>query len=305
MSYEYRPYEERTALEQYKALLKDILENGQDNPCAMVDGNTGEPLFTRERLGVVTRFNILKDGAPIITERDISGFYKSAIGELFGFINGARTQEELEQFGCKWWKSWVTEKKCAKRGLETGDLGPGSYGAAFHDFPTKEGDNFNQFEEIVKQMKERPELKTHLITPWIPQYTIRNHDHQQKVVVCPCHGWIHFNIINDKLNMTMYQRSCDTVVGLPSNWAQYTALLLAMSNVMGLEPGEFVHMISNAHIYSNTFDTAETILSREAAPFPTLKVVNNHDSIFDYRKDDFALEDYHPKEKILKIPLGV
>jgi thymidylate synthase len=303
--YKYRPYEERTALEQYKALLKDILENGKDNPCAMVDGNTGEPLYTKERLGVVTRFDVLKDGAPIITERDISGFYKSAIGELFAFINGARTQEELEQFGCKWWKSWLTEKKCAKRGLETGDLGPGSYGAAFHDFPTKDGESFNQFAEIIKQMKERPELKTHLITPWIPNYTIRNQDHTQKVVVCPCHGWIHFNIIDDKLNMTMYQRSCDTVVGLPSNWAQYTALLLAMSNVMGLEPGEFVHMISNAHIYSNTFETAETILSREAAPFPTLKVVNNHDSIFDYRKDDFALEDYHPKEKILKIPIGV
>ena len=141
----------------------------------------------------------------------------------------------------------------------------------------------------------------------IPYYTIRNKNGEfdQKVTVVPCHGWIHFNIIGDKLNMTMFQRSCDTVVGLPSNWAQYTALLLAMSNVMGLKPGEFVHMISNAHIYSNTFDTAKTLLSRESAPFPTLKVVNNHDSLFDYRKDDFALEDYHPKEKILKIPLGV
>lgn len=307
MNYEYRPYEERTALEQYKALLKDIMENGQDNPCAMVDSNTGEPLYTRERLGVLTRFDILKDGAPIITERDISGFYKSAIGELFGFINGAHTDEQLREFGCKFWGPWVGEDKCKKRGLEAGDIGPGSYGSAFHDFPTPDGRSFNQFEQIIEQMKQRPNLKAHLISPWIPYYTIRNKNGEfdQKVTVVPCHGWIHFNIIGDKLNMTMFQRSCDTVVGLPSNWAQYTALLLAMSNVMGLKPGEFVHMISNAHIYSNTFDTAETLLSRDAAPFPTLKVVNNHDSLFDYRKDDFALEDYHPKEKILKIPLGV
>lgn len=304
MNYDYRPYEQREALGQYKAILADIIKNGKDNPSPMVDGNTGEPLYTKERLGVMTRFNILENGAPIITERDISGFYKRAIGELLGFINGARTQEELEEFGCKWWKYWLTEEKCSKRGLETGNLGPGSYGGAFHDFPTQDGGSFNQFEEIIKQIKERPELKTHFISPWIPNYTIRNADHQQKVVVCPCHGWIHFNIINGTLNMNMFQRSCDVVVGLPSNWAQYSALLLAMSNVLNLVPGEFVHMISNAHIYSNSLDVALELLSRDAEPFPTLRV-NDHDDIFAYRMDDFSLEDYHPKKKILKIPIGV
>ena len=161
--------------------------------------------------------------------------------------------------------------------------------------------------EIIKQMKERPELKAHFISPWIPYYTIRNKngEFKQRVTVVPCHGWIHFNIINNKLNMTMFQRSCDTVVGLPSNWAQYSALLLAMSNVLGYEPGEFVHMISNAHIYSNSMNVAEELISRETNPFPTLKIVNNHDSLFDYRKEDFVLEDYHPKEKIKGIRLGV
>lgn len=307
MEYNYKRYEERTALEQYKKLLIDIMENGIDNPCAMEDNVTGEPLYTRERLGVVSRFNILEEGAPIITERDISGFYRSAIGELFGFINGAHTDSELREYGCKFWGPWVGAEKCAKRGLEAGDIGPGSYGAAFHDFPTPDGRSFNQFEQVIAQMKQRPNLKAHFISPWIPFYTIRNKDGEfkQKVTVVPCHGWVHFNIIQDKLNMTMFQRSCDTVVGLPSNWAQYSALLLAMSNVMGLEPGEFVHMISNAHIYSNSMDVAEEIISRPTAPFPTLKVINQHDSIFDYRKEDFELEDYHPGEKIKNIRLGV
>ena len=294
MEYNYKRYEERVALEQYKKLLTDIIENGRDNPCAMVDNITGEPLYTRERLGVVSRFNILEEGVPIITERDISAFYKSAIGELFGFINGAHTDSELREYGCKFWGPWVGAEKCAKRGLEPGDIGPGSYGSAFHDFPMPDGGTFNQFEEIIKQMKARPELKAHFISPWIPFYTIRNEDFQQRVTVVPCHGWIHFNIIQGTINMVMMQRSCDTVVGLPSNWAQYSALLLAMSNVMNLVPGEFVHVISNAHIYSNSMDIAEEILSRPTNPFPTLKIVNQHDSIFDYRKDDFVLEDYHP-----------
>ena len=81
----------------------------------MVDNETKEPLYTRERLGVISRFNILEEGAPIITERDISGFYKGAIGEIFAFINGAHTDEELRKFGCKFWGPWVTDEKCAKR----------------------------------------------------------------------------------------------------------------------------------------------------------------------------------------------
>ena len=129
-SYEYRPYEERSADNQYKDLIRTIMDKGIRTPSRMVDKD-GNEIHTIDYMGWISRFNILANGAPIITERDISGFYGSAIGELAGFANGARTQEELQKYGCNWWKFWVTEKKCAKRGLETGDLGPGSYGAAF------------------------------------------------------------------------------------------------------------------------------------------------------------------------------
>ena len=303
-AYEYNPYENRTADEQYKEMIRTILEKGYETESPMVDKG-GNEINTIDYMGWTSRFNILKNGAPIITERDISSFYRSAICELFGFINGARTQEELEKFGCKWWKYWVTEKKCAKRGLATGDLGPGSYGAAFASFPTADGSYFNQFEEIIKQMRERPELKTHLISPWIPYYTIRNKDHQQKVVVAPCHGWIHFRIFDDKLSMTMWQRSCDVLIGCPSNWVQYSALLLAMSDVLGLKPYEFIHQISDAHIYANQLQYVDEILSRESRSFPTLKLVRSRERIQDYRKEDFELFDYKPHDKITGIPVGV
>lgn len=303
-AYEYKPYEERSADNQYKDMIRTILEKGIRTPSRMVDKD-GKEIDTISYNGIINRFNILENGAPIITERDISGFYGSAIGELAGFVNGARTQKELEEYGCKWWKFWATPEKCAKRGLETGDLGPGSYGAAFASFPTGDGVYFDQFDAIEKQMREHPELKTHLITPWIPYYTIRNSEHQQKVVVAPCHGWIHFRILGDKLNMIMYQRSCDVLIGCPSNWAQYAAEFLVAADVLGLQPNEFVHMISDAHIYANQLDWVDEILSRESRAFPTLKLVRKPKSLKDFRRDDFVLEDYHPHDKIKDIPVGI
>ncbi len=302
----YKPYSERTPDNSYKNLIKEVLGKGTWSLSPMVDPKSGKEVRTIDYLGPnPVRFNILQNGAPVITERDISGFYGSAIGELFGFINGARTTKELEEFGCRWWKSWVTPEKCAKRGLEAGDLGPGSYGAAFANFPTADGGTFNQFEEIVKQMRFRPELKTHFITPWIPQYTLRKPNHQQKVVVAPCHGWIHFRIIEGKISMVLVQRSCDLLIGLPSNWVQYSALLLAMAQVLNLEPYEFIHFISDAHIYENQMGEVDEILSRESKPFPTLKLVKKHERISDYRREDFELSDYNAGEKIKGIPANI
>lgn len=303
--FEYKPYEERKPDKQYKKLIKTVIDSGIKGPSPMVD-KSGQEINTIDLMGApVMRFNLLENGVPFITERSLRSFWKSAVGELFAFINGAHTQEQLEEYGCKWWKVWATEKKCAKRGLETGDLGPGSYGAAFANFPTVKGQPFNQLQEIIKQMQERPELKTHFISPWIPQYTIRNKDFQQKVVVCPCHGWMHFRIIGNKLSLVMFQRSCDILIGCPSNWVQYSALLLAMADVLDLEPYEFVHMISDAHIYENQLPWLEEIMDRKSRRLPTLKLVNHHDSIFDYRPDDFELEDYHPHPTIKDIPVGV
>lgn len=311
--WQYRPVEERIVDEQYKRLIREVLDKGIRGPGVMV-GKDGKEVDTIDLMGPTpSRFNLLENGVPLLTEREIK-FWKASVGELFGFINGARTQEELEKFGCKWWKFWATPEKCAKRGLEPGDIGPGSYGAAFTHFPTTEDPNFDaekgiggfdQITEIVKQIKERPELKAHFISPWIPQYTIRNHDHKQRVVVVPCHGWMHFRVFGDKLSLVMFQRSCDILIGCPTNWIQYSAFLMAMADVLGLVPYEFVHLISDAHIYTDQLPWVDEILNRKGHPFPTLKLANHHDGIKDYRPDDFVLEDYVAEPAIKGIPTTI
>lgn len=285
-------------LSQYQTLLKTILENG-------------ERTNTQQETDAITymapppmRFK-LAEGFPMITERSIKGFWKQAIAEIIGFINGARTQEELESYGCKWWHPWVTERKCHKRGLETGDLGPGSYGAAFHDFPTVEGEKFNQFAAVIQQIKEQPQLRTHFITPWIPQYTYRITGRTQKVVVCPCHGWIHLRVLDGKLTLYMFQRSGDVPIGVPANMVQYAALLMMIAHVTGLEPYEYIHTISDAHIFVDQVDRVKEIIKRETHPLPTVKMIKKHDNLFDFRADDFEVFDYNPHPAMKDIPVAI
>lgn len=298
--------EERTPDDQYKNLLREVLENGiQTNSQQEVDAITlmgARPMRFR-----------LDNGFPMITERNLSPkmsklpvtIWRQAIGEICGFINGARTTDRLEEFGCYWWKYWCTEEKCTKRGLVAGDLGPGSYGAAFHDFPTSEGESFNQFQHLVQQIKENPQLRTHFVTPWIPQYIYRVQGRQQKVVVCPCHGWLHIRVINNKLTLHMFQRSGDTPIGVPSNIIQYAALTMMLAHVTGTEAYEYVHTISDAHIFVDQVPAVEKILARESRPFPTMKINTDKKDIFSFRKDDFELSDYKPHPGIKGIPVAI
>jgi thymidylate synthase len=302
-----KPYTERTPDGQYQRLLRDILEKGVRTPSQQgVDALTliaPDPLHYR-----------LDNGFPLITERNLAPkesetlpvtIWQQAIGEILGFMNGARTQKELEKFGCYWWRSWVTKEKCEKRGLEEGDLGPGSYGAAFHDFPTAEGKPYNQLKNVIEQINEFPHLRTHFITPWIPQYMMRGKGKQQKVVVCPCHGWIHIRIIENKLTLHMIQRSCDVPVGLPQNLIQYAALTLAIAQATGTEAYEYVHSFSDAHIYIDQIDSVNTMLAREARRLPTLTLNTDKKDIFDIRRQDFTLSDYDPHPGIKKIPVAI
>ena len=302
-----KPYSERTPDTQYRDTLRKILENGE-----AIGSQQGVDAITYMAPGSM-RFK-LANGFPMITERNMAPkesdrlpvtIWRQAIAEIIGFINGARTLDQLQSHGCSWWSPWGTEAKCKKRGLETGDLGPGSYGAAFHDFPTSEGENFNQIAAIVQQIKERPQLRTHFISPWIPQYTARVKGRTQKVVVCPCHGWIHIRIINDKLTLHMIQRSGDVPVGVPSNMVQYAALTMMIAQVTGYEAYEYIHTISDAHIYVDQKEAVMTMLERDPVPFPTMKLTANHTDIFKFTKDDFELSDYHPHPGIRNIPVAI
>lgn len=293
-----KPYAERTPDTQYRDNLKLILEKG-----VRVKSQQGVDALTY--MAPPPLHFKLENGFPMITERSVKGFWKGSIGEICAFINGARTLEELESFGCKFWTAWGTPEKTAKRGLAPGDLGPGSYGAAFHDFPTAEGTPYNQVKNIVEQMIEFPHLRTHFITPWVPQYTIRGTGKQQKVVVCPCHGWIHLRIIDNKLTLHMFQRSGDYPVGVPSNLIQYTALLMMFAHVTKTEPYEFIHSVSDAHIYVDQIPNVEELLKRESKSLPTVTMINKKDDIFAFRADDFELSDYDPHPPMRDIPVAV
>lgn len=302
--------EHRVPDEQYKELLTRILEEGTGARSGMDEGS-------RQILGHVMRFE-MSNGFPLITERDLlesmstppeeynsntdqRRFAMSArqgLGEILGFINGARTIQELENYGNKWWKFWATDAKCSKRGLESGDLGPGSYGAAFHDFPDPDGGTFNQFDAILRQVEHRPELRTHIISPYIPPYTIRVPERKQGVVVVPCHGNLRFDIDTEanEFSLVHMQRSADVPVGLPFNMIHYATVMAMFSRHTGYTPKELVYFIDNAHIYSRHFDQVEEILSRPAKPFPKLKINGDVIDFFDFRVDDFQIEGYdaHP-----------
>ncbi len=292
---------------QYRELLQKILDYGE-----RTNTQLETDAITLMAPGSM-RFK-LAEGFPMITERNMAPkeserlqvtIWRQAIAEIIGFINGARTLKELESYGCYWWAPWGTEAKCHKRGLETGDLGPGSYGAAFHDFPTVDGAGYNQFKNIIEQMKELPHLRTHFITPWVPQYIIRGKGKTQKVVVAPCHGWLHFRILDNKLTVHMFQRSGDVPIGVPSNMVQYGALTMMLAQVLDVEPYEYIHTISDAHIYVDQVDAVKTMLEREPRPLPKMRLTNPTKDLFSFRKDDFELSDYNPHPGIKNIPVAI
>jgi len=295
----YKPFEERVINTGYSDTLRLILKEGRG--CKSQPGPD-----TKTVLDVPPITYNLRDGFPLITERSVKGFWKQPIGEICAFVNGVRTLDGLEHFGCKFWKVWGTAKKCLKRGLQVGDLGPGSYGAGFHDFPMAEGGTFNQFKHIIEQIKELPHLKTHFISPWIPQYIGRGKGKQQKVVVAPCHGWLYFKVYGDELTTVMIQRSADFPVGVPSNMIQYAALTMMVAHATGLKPAEFIHHPIDAHIYVDQIPWVNEILSREPRPYPTVKMDTSVKNFFDFRLEHFELgDDYNPHPAISDIPVAI
>jgi thymidylate synthase len=299
------PKATRTPDYQYRDRLKLVYEQG-----VRVKSQTGTD--TISFIAPPPLHYKLSNGFPMITERNMAPefkqvptVWKQAIGEIIAFINGVRTQKGLEEFGCYWWKPWVSKEKCEKRGFEEGDLGDGSYGAAFHDFPTAEGKPHNQVAATIQQIKELPHLKTHFITPWVPQYILRGKGIRQRVVVCPCHGWIHILIQDGKLTLHMFQRSGDIPIGVPSNLVQYAALTMMIAQATGYEAYEFIHSISDAHIYVDQAEAVEKMLTREPKPFPIMTLKNPTKDIFSIRADDFELSEYESHPGIKGIPVAI
>jgi thymidylate synthase len=297
----YLPFEQRRPSTEYRDMLRRIRDDG-----VRVETKQGEGALALA--GHSMRFPMAQ-GAAIITERSIEGFVSKAIGELCAFINGARTLEELAAFGCDWWDAWATPEKCLPRGLEPGDLGPGSYGHAFHDFTTDlDGDTpgFDQLPHLIKKLRDLPLDRTAVMSPWIPQANHREQGVKSRNTIAPCHGWIHALVFGDKLHLIHNQRSGDTPIGVPSNMAQYTALGLMIEHLTGYEFVEYVHWIQYAHIYANQLDAVDEMLSREPRRLPALRLNDaglRVTDVHDFRPEHFELEDYDPHPSIRGIPV--
>jgi thymidylate synthase len=295
----YRPLDERTPDRQYRDLLARILEHGAEVP-------TRQGPVALTLMQQTMRFD-LANGFPVITDRSVASFWRKSIGELCAFINGATTLGELAEFGCDWWGPWATREKTAKRGLPPDDIGPGSYGGAFHDFPTAEGGGFDQFEHLVEQLRELPADRTHFVSPWIPQYQVRGAGKTPRTTIAPCHGWVHVRVINDRLHLHMFQRSGDVPVGVPSNMIQYAALLLMLEQLTGVPAGVYYHTISDAHIYADQVEQARVMVGREPRRLPTVRLTEAGRAIGDihgFRAEHFELTDYDPHPGLGRIPVA-
>jgi len=290
----YLPYEQRVPNRHYRDRLQQILETG------MLVKNTPQDVGALTCFGELAPmvFNV-EHGAPVITERKIA--WRVGISEILAFINGARDLTTLEhEFGVSWWDQWATERKCKKIGVPTGDLGPGSYGAAFHDFPMPDGHGFNQLQHIVDQLSNPAQhhRRTLYVTPWIPFYN--GWGSIQKAVVSPCHGWMHFRVLNGKLYLHMMQRSADVPIGVPFNMIQYYALLVIVAHVTNIEPGGYRHSFSDAHVYEDQVPAVRELIARETRAFPRLQFDTGVTNLFDFRPHHFKIDEYdpHPGMKI-------
>lgn len=300
--------------EQYGCFLKHLTANalptmsGMDDECHSYtrgylinfDLTNGFPIITERDLTRASSLEVIKNYRSKPELRPVAGAVKQALGEILAFINGARTQSDLESYGCtNFWKPWTVgleaERKAKKRGIEVGDLGPGSYGPAFHNFPTSEGEEFNQYQNMIDQINYRPELKTHIITPFIPQYISRAPGRQQKVLIVPCHGFQHYHVdpYRDEISLTHVQRSADSPVGLPFNFVHYAALLMMIGQVTGYKPTTLEFFISDAHYYDRHIEKINELASRSPFPFPKLFINPTVKNLFDFRVEHFMVQDYY------------
>ncbi|KKU19025.1 MAG: Thymidylate synthase [Candidatus Saccharibacteria bacterium GW2011_GWA2_46_10] len=303
----YKPARERTPDTQYQDLLRRILTTGRRiHPIhgRLHSAPEGDAIMV---LGAQMRFD-MSNGFPLQPIRDNTKSFPGALGELIGFLHGARTLETLKEYGCPavFWEKWVTKEKCEIFGLPEHDLGDGSYGAAWASFPQPDGTPFNQVEHLIKQIKERPYLRTHILTPWIPFYTLQHSELKRKVVVAPCHGWVHVVAFPEtkELSLHHYQRSGDVPVGVVLNMVEYAALGMLIAREIGYTFVEYVHTISDAHLYESQIPFVEELLAREPRTLPTVTLDESITTVLDARREHFTLTDYNPHPRMI-IPTPV
>jgi thymidylate synthase len=264
-------------MKQYHDLLKHILAAG-----ATKTDRTGTG--TLSVFGYQMRFD-LQVGFPLVTTKKLH--LRSIIYELLWFLNGDTNIKYLKDNGVSIWDEWADKN---------GNLGP-VYGYQWRLWPGKNGTTIDQITKVVEQIKKKPDSRRHMVTAWNPADV-------DDMALPPCHALFQFYVADGKLSCQLYQRSCDTFLGLPFNIASYALLTHMMAQQCDLEVGEFVWTGGDVHIYSNHLDQVQTQLAREPFALPTLHINRKPNSIFDYQFEDFEILNYqaHPS---IKAPIAV
>jgi thymidylate synthase len=258
-------------MKQYHELMQHVLQNGTQK-----HDRTGTG--TISVFGYQMRFNLL-DGFPMVTTKKVH--LRSIIHELIWFLKGETNISYLKENGVSIWDEWADEN---------GELGP-VYGSQWRSWPKPDGGHIDQISQVIDQIKKNPDSRRLIVSAW-------NVAQIENMALPPCHSFFQFYVADGKLSCQLYQRSADIFLGVPFNIASYALLTMMVAQVCGLQSGDFVHTLGDAHLYTNHLDQTKLQLSRECRPLPVMKLNPEIKNIFDFKFEDFELENYDPHPHI-------
>jgi thymidylate synthase len=264
-------------MKQYLELLRHVRTHGVSK-----DDRTGTG--TISVFGYQMRFN-LSEGFPAITTKKLH--FRSIIGELLWFLKGDTNIRSLHENGVSIWDEWADED---------GNLGP-IYGYQWRSWPTADGRHIDQITQVLEQIKSNPGSRRHIVSAW-------NVGEIEKMALPPCHTLFQFYVADGRLSCQLYQRSADIFLGVPFNIASYSLLTLMVAQIVGLQPGDFVHTLGDAHLYLNHLEQADLQLTREPRPLPQMNITAKPASLFDFKHEDFEIVGYDPHPGI-RAPVAV
>jgi thymidylate synthase len=234
--------------------------------------------------GYQMRFN-LQEGFPLVTTKKCH--LRSIIHELIWFLKGDTNIAYLKENGVSIWDEWADEN---------GNLGP-VYGSQWRSWPTANGQHIDQIKQVINQIKTNPDSRRLIVSAW-------NVGEIEHMALPPCHAFFQFYVADGKLSCQLYQRSADIFLGVPFNIASYALLTMMVAQVCGLQAGDFVHTLGDAHLYNNHLEQTRLQLSREPRPLPSMKLNPKVSDIVDFTFEDFTLENYDPHPHI-KAPVAI
>jgi thymidylate synthase len=264
-------------MKQYLDLLQHVLDKGTEKRDRTGTG-------TKSVFGYQMRFN-LDDGFPLMTTKKLH--LKSIIYELLWFLKGDTNIKYLNNNQVNIWNEWADKD---------GDLGH-IYGFQWRSWPSCQGGSIDQISNVIRSIKENPDSRRHIVSAW-------NVGDLSNMALPPCHVLFQFYVADGRLSCQLYQRSADIFLGVPFNIASYALLLMMVAKVTGLKPGEFIHTLGDAHIYSNHMEQVNTQLARQPRPLPLMRLNSGVNNIEDFTFSDFTLDNYDPHPHI-KAPISV